>query len=154
MLDPDVLAMAPVDQQQRPLQQFDDVVAELAAELDQLLLLQAGAAEAPLDVGLVVIGLGLGDPPQAVGIDRQQPQRRLVVDADAPEGRDHVQHRAVVLAGPVGGLRRGEAEGPVQRQHQRQRHPAVGGELFVGSIQPLGCGHRGRLEEARVQQAE
>jgi hypothetical protein len=52
----------------------------VGAELDQLALVQAGGAQAPLDVGLVVVGLGLGDAAQAVGVDGQQPQGRLVLE--------------------------------------------------------------------------
>jgi hypothetical protein len=51
----------------------------VGAELDQLALVQAGGAQAPLDVGLVV-GLDLGDAAQAVGVDGQQPQGRLVLE--------------------------------------------------------------------------
>ena len=116
-------------------------------ELDQLALVEAGGSEAPLDVGLVVVGLGLGDPPQAVGVHGQEPQRRVIAASGTSEQLRDVQHGGVVLAGPVAWRWGGEAERLVDRLHQLQGHPAVGGELPVGAVQALGCLHHRRVQE-------
>jgi len=109
VLGPDVLATAAVDHQKHPLQQPNDPVAELGADLNQLTLVQSCGAEAALDVGLV-LRLGLGDAAQAVGVHGQQPQGSFVAYSRLPEQPCHLQHGRVVLASPITGHRSGEAE--------------------------------------------
>src|SRR5215207_10889270 len=102
--------MPPVGHQEGSLQQREDLIAEPAAELNQLALVETGGAEAPLDVGLVVVGLGLGDPSQAVGVHGQEPQRRVVAASGTSEQLRDIEHGGVVLTGPVAWLWGGEAE--------------------------------------------
>jgi hypothetical protein len=64
---------------------------------------QASGPEPPLDIGLVVVGLGLGDPAHAVGVDGQQPEAGVVVHPGVPEQLGHLQHGDVVGAGLVAG---------------------------------------------------
>jgi hypothetical protein len=147
VLGPDVLAMTPVDHDEHLLQQPDDAVAEAGAELDQLGLAQPAGAQATLDVGLVELRLGLGDPAQAVGVDGQQPQGGVVADLGAAEQVGDLQHRDVVLPGPVAGLRRGEPERLVNGPQERQGHAPVGGEPLVGAVKALGGRHHRRVQE-------
>jgi hypothetical protein len=151
VLGPDVLAMAPVDLEDGPLQQPDGPVPEPAAALDQLALVEAGRPEAALDVGLVELRLGLGDPAQAVGVHGQEAQGRVVVRPGAPEQLGDVEHGDVVLARAGAGLRRREAERLVQGPQERQRHIPVVRELPVGTVQPFRPGHHRPVEEAKRQ---
>jgi hypothetical protein len=114
-------------------------------------LVQPEGAQAPLDVGLVVVGLGLGDAAQAVGVLGQQPQGRLVLPSGAAEGLGDLEKGHVVLTGPVVGLWWGEPEGPVERLQERQGDPALGGQLLVGAVQALGGGHHRRVQERQGQ---
>ena len=145
--------MAAVDHHDGLLEQPDDAVAEPRAVLDQPALVQAGGAEAALDVGLVELGLGLGDPAEAVGIHRQQPQGGVVADAAAAEQLGDVQHGDVVFAGPGGGLGRGEAERLIHRLQELDGDAPLVGQLPVGTVEALGRRHHRRVQEGQGQRS-
>jgi hypothetical protein len=130
-----------------------DAVAEPRAELDQLALVQAGGTQAALDVGLVELGLGLGDPAQAVGVHGQQPQAGVVVGAAAAEQLGDLQHGDVVVAGSGVGLRRGEAERLMHRLQERKGDAPLVGQLPIGTVEALGRRHHRRVQERQGQRA-
>jgi hypothetical protein len=63
VVEPDVLAVPPVDGHQDLLEQRRQPRPGGAAPLQQVLLGGPGLAQALLDLGLVELGLGLGEPP-------------------------------------------------------------------------------------------
>jgi hypothetical protein len=93
-------SVAPVEPEEGPLQQRVDAIAQAGPELDQLGLVQSGGPQTSLDIGLVEVGLGLGDAPQG----------RLVAHPGAPEQLRDLEDDRVILAGPVGGPRGCEPE--------------------------------------------
>ena len=81
--------------------------------VQEVLLGRSGLALRLLDLGFVELGLGLGQPPQGVGIGAQEPERRGLLGPDRNELLEQLDDSQVVLADVVGGCWRGEAEGAV-----------------------------------------
>jgi hypothetical protein len=133
MVEPDMLAVPPVERHQGLLQQRDQVHAGGAALVEQILLGRSGLTLWLLDLGLVEFGLGLGQPAQGIGIGAQQPQYRSLLGPDRHELLDQLDDHQVVLTNVVGGGWWAEAEGVVQLLHHGQVDAALGAELLVGA---------------------
>ena len=148
VLGPDVLATTAIDHPKHPLQQPNDPVAKLGADLNQLTLVQSSGAEAALNVGLVVVRLGLGDAAQVVGVHGQQPQGS-VVGCSAPQVNPATSN---MVASSSPALSRGSGGAKPSDWWSACRKligTPIGGELLAAAIQAFRQIHHRRIQECQ-----
>ena len=141
VVEPDVLAVPPVDRQQRLLEQRWKLRTGHATGVQEVLLGRSGPAQGLLDLGLVQVGLGLGQPSEDIGIGAQEPQHHILVGTDGEQLLEQLDDDQIVFADVVGGACWGEAESVMQPSHRRQLDALLGAELLVGAGQPRLGGH-------------
>jgi hypothetical protein len=144
-------AMPSVVGHQGLLQQRWQLRPGRAAGIQQVLFGRSGLAQRLLHLGLVELGLSLGQPPQGIGIGAKQPQRGRLLGADRDQLLEELDDQGVVCADVVGGGWWSEAEGVMQPLYPRQVDALLGAELLVRARQPRLGGHGGHVHEGERQ---
>ena len=154
VLGPDMLAMAPVDHHDGPLEQPDDAVAEPRAELDQPALVQAGGAEAAARCW------SRSTRPRpwrsGAGCRRTRPaaagwrRRRTPAPRNSSAMSSMVMSSSPARAAGSGGAKPSAWWTACRNSTET---PALGGELPVGTVQALGRRHHRRVQEGQGQRS-
>jgi hypothetical protein len=151
VVDGVALLVAVVEGQQHLLDHLGQLVAELGGGLAHLPLVQARGQQRPLDVVVVELRLGLGDPAQVLPVHPRHPDQHPVVQPHGPAEPGAGQQ--VPVEGVDGVVRLGTAQprGLVDPLHQGHRQLQLGAELLVGGVGQRPPGQRHQVQEGEGQ---